>query len=103
VWRVLLFFADVDGEFPGRQQHVSEGLVAGQNNISWLLSTATTFSSSRKMPTFPRAARAWSFSQNTFNESHSFNKRVTFIESLFGLSLKVTLSLKVSKFRTIDF
>jgi hypothetical protein len=46
---------------------------------------------------------AGSFSQNSFNKSHSFNETVPFVESLFGLLLKVILSLKVSKFWTIDF
>jgi hypothetical protein len=47
--------------------------------------------------------KARSHSWNTFNESHYFVESVTFDKSLFSLSSKVTLSLKVSKFWTIDF
>jgi hypothetical protein len=39
-------------------------------------------------------AKAWSFSWNTFVESHSFIESVTFVERLKRLSTKVTLSTK---------
>jgi hypothetical protein len=42
----------------------------------------------------PKRSIGWSFSWNSFNESHSFVESVTFVERLKRLSTKVTLSMK---------